>query len=230
MRQLGVAINGALTGPVKALAEAEGLGNFSDSRSDECELVIEGRGFAGLRAPEAVLDCGNSGTTARLLTGLLAGRPFASQLTGDQSLKRRPFKRVCQPLGQMGAEFSGDMLPFTVQGRALGGIDYISPRASAQVKSAVLLAGLQSDGGVSITEPHKSRDHTERMLQAMGCGLEGTLLPEGGWKIVLDEERRPVRLAPLETSVPGDFSARCIFPGRSKYRVRLQGADRECGL
>ncbi len=169
MRQLGVSVRGELSSRVHELAKEEGLGDFSLAKDEVCRLEIEGRGWDGLQAPDAALDCGNSGTSARLLTGFLAGASFPSTLTGDKSLCKRPFRRVTEPLSQMGASFSADMLPLTIQGAALQGIHYDSPKASAQVKSAILLAGLQAQGPVSVTEPRQTRDHTERMLSAMGC-------------------------------------------------------------
>ena len=133
---------------------------------------VEGRGQDGLAEPDTVLDLGNAGTGARLLMGILAGQPFTSILTGDASLRRRPMRRVVEPLATMGAAFasrSGDRLPLALTGRRpLRAIDYPSPVASAQVKSAVLLAGLFADGDTSVTEPLASRDHTERMLGAHG--------------------------------------------------------------
>lgn len=209
MRQLGVAIEGSFNEKVSLLCAEEGLAGFKRSADDYCELIINGRGFAGLTEPAAVLDCGNSGTTARLLTGVLAGRPFGAQLTGDESLRSRPFKRVTEPLSQMGASFSAEHLPFTVSGGALKGIDYLSPRASAQVKSALLLAGLQAEGRTCITEPRQSRDHTERMFQSMGCELQIGARENGTWQVVLPAGRRPLR--PLDITVPGDFSAAAFF-------------------
>ena len=134
----------------------------------ESVVTIEGRGR--LRRPEAVLDCGNSGTTARLLLGLLAGHRFAATLTGDGSLRRRPMRRVTVPLAQMGARFSetvGDGLPLTVRGGPLVPLRYAMPVSSAQLKSALLLAGLAGGVEVELREPHgRSRDHTERLLRA----------------------------------------------------------------
>ena len=134
---------------------------------------VEGRGSDGLAEPGDVLDLGNAGTGARLLMGILAGQPFTSVLSGDASLRRRPMRRVTEPLGLMGAAFagrSGGRLPLAVTGRRpLRAIDYASPVASAQVKSAVLLAGLFADGTTTVREPLPSRDHTERMLRAMGA-------------------------------------------------------------
>ena len=149
------------------------------------DVRIDGRGLGGLIAPAADLDCGNSGTTARLMTGVLSGHPFASRVIGDESLSRRPMARVARPLAAMGATFafeSGDHLPMVITGGPLRAIDWSSPTASAQVKSAILLAGLVGRVPVSVTEPVKSRDHTERMLGALGvevrsCGGQAALTP-----------------------------------------------------
>lgn len=158
------------------------------------------------RAPRAPLHCGNSGTTARLLLGLLAAHRFEARLTGDASLRRRPMRRVTEPLGRMGArivEERGDGLPLRIRGGALSDLDWTLPVASAQVKSALLLAGLTAGVGVTLREPAKSRDHTERMLRHLGAplredGLVLTLAPAAGW----------VRRMPgLHCMVPGDFSS-----------------------
>lgn len=164
---------------------------------------IRGNGLHSLFEAEDVLDCGNSGTSMRLLLGLLAGHPILSILTGDRSLRGRPMGRVITPLRSMGAQISarkGDTLaPIVVKGGSLHSIDYQSPMASAQVKSAVMLAGLYAEGGASVTEPEKTRDHTERMLRAMGADIteSGTTTTVG-----------PVsRLLPLSLRVPGDISS-----------------------
>lgn len=177
-------------------------------------LRIDGVGLHGLREPEDVLDCANSGTTMRLLSGLLAAQPFSSTLTGDASLRSRPMARIIEPLRLMGAEIKGtgdNFAPLTIEGRPLTGIAYHTPVASAQVKSCVLLAGLYASGETVVTEPFASRDHTERMLAAMGAGIMG----EGTSVRV-----RPVEeLRPLSLRVPGDISAAaywlvaaCIHP------------------
>ena len=164
---------------------------------------IEGRGMHGLQEAADVLDCANSGTSMRLLAGLLAGQPWLSILTGDEMLRRRPMARVVAPLRQMGAHLLGrkaDTLPpLAIRGGALGGIDYVSPVASAQVKSATLLAGLFADGETRVAEPAKSRDHTERMLRAMGAELSET---PASTTIQPAE-----RLEPLSLRVPGDISS-----------------------
>lgn len=131
-------------------------------------LIVHGRSGV-LSAPAGDIDCGNSGTTMRLMAGILAGQPFRSRLVGDPSLSKRPMRRIIEPLLQMGAAISaegaGDRPPLVIEGGKLNPIDYVSPVASAQVKSAVLLAGLSASGRTSVTEPTQSRDHTERMLE-----------------------------------------------------------------
>ncbi len=170
-------------------------------------LRIHGKGLHGLREAGDILDCGNSGTTIRLLAGVLAGQPFLSILTGDASLRRRPMDRVVIPLKQMGAEMWGrawDTLPpLVVRGGRLRGLRYHSPVASAQVKSAILLAGLFAEGRTTVIEPARSRDHTERLLKACGQvletdGREVTLVPAGA-------------LRTNRISVSGDFSSAAFF-------------------
>ena len=139
------------------------------------QIVIAGRGLAGLKEPKAVLHVGNSGTTIRLLLGLLAGRPFHSILLGDDSIAKRPMDRVAVPLRKMGAKIDGrnqgSYPPISIRGGNLHGIRYESPIASAQVKSAILLAGLQAEGTTSVTEPAPSRDHTQRIFAAFGADI-----------------------------------------------------------
>lgn len=166
------------------------------------EVVVESPGVLDLREPDLVLDCGNSGTTMRLMTGMMAGLPVMAVLTGDASLNRRPMQRVIQPLSLMGARFlarGGNLPPIAVQGGRLKGIDFTMPVASAQVKSALILAGLQADGDTIIHEPVASRDHTERMLTAMGAHLSRT-----GQTIVLTPGNS---LRTQEWEVPGDISS-----------------------
>ncbi|HEY7137053.1 MAG TPA: 3-phosphoshikimate 1-carboxyvinyltransferase [Acidimicrobiia bacterium] len=178
-------------------------------------LVINGRGVDGLHEPHTVIDCGNSGTSMRLLLGLLAGRPFHSVLTGDDSLCRRPMARVAEPLRRMGAHVDGreggKHAPLAVRGGGLQGIRHELPVASAQVKSALVLAGLQADGVTDVLEPAPSRDHTERMLTAFGAPVEAV---DGGVQV------RRGAPSPFELDVPGDPSsaaffavAACITPG-----------------
>jgi 3-phosphoshikimate 1-carboxyvinyltransferase len=164
---------------------------------------VRGSGLHSLYEAENTLDCGNSGTSMRLLLGLLAGQPIFSVLTGDGSLRSRPMARVIGPLRSMGANIvarKGDTLaPVAVRGGSLRAIDYTSPMASAQVKSAIMLAGLYAEGATSVTEPEKSRDHTERMLLAMGA-----IVNETGTKTSVVP---PGRLSPLSMRVPGDISS-----------------------
>ncbi len=165
--------------------------------------TIRGGGLHGLFESDDALDCGNSGTTMRLLTGLLAAHPLFSVLTGDESLRRRPMGRVIDPLRRMGARINarqGDTLaPIAIRGGGLRAIQYEIPVASAQVKSALLLAGLAVEGRTRITEPAPSRDHTEKMLAAMGAPVT-----REGRSVTI---RRPGRLQPLAMRVPGDISS-----------------------
>lgn len=170
-------------------------------------LQIEGRGLNGLQEPGDVIDCGNSGTTIRLMTGLLSGQSFFSVLTGDQYLRRRPMKRVVGPLTSAGARIwgrgGGDLAPLAIQGGSIKGIEYDSPIASAQVKSAMLLAGLYGDGMMTVREPHLSRDHSERMLSYFGADVRPF---EGGVSIAPQPE-----LEGKEVFVPGDISSAAFF-------------------
>jgi 3-phosphoshikimate 1-carboxyvinyltransferase len=165
------------------------------------EVTIEGRGPASWKAPHGPLDCGNSGSTLRILAGALAGRPFRSTLTGDASLCRRPVERVAAPLRAMGARASGvdGKPPLTLEGGALRPITWDLPVASAQVKTAVLLAGLDASGITTVREPAQSRDHTERLLPAFGVPVERAGLAVS----VLG----PARLEAVTMAVPGDVSS-----------------------
>lgn len=170
-------------------------------------LKITGAGLQGLQEPSDVIDAGNSGTTARLLTGLLSAQAFFTVLTGDASLRTRPMKRVVVPLIKMGAQISGrkdgNLLPLAITGRTLKGISYSSPVASAQLKSAILLAGLYARGETIVAEPGKSRDHTERMLKLFGAKV----LVEGKSVMV-----KPVKkLDGASLTVPGDLSSAAFF-------------------
>lgn len=153
-------------------------------------VTVHGVGLRGLKAPGRALDCGNAGTAMRLLAGLLAGQSFDCELTGDESLRQRPMERVAEPLNRMGARIEtgkGGRPPLKIHGaRKLAGIRYDMPVASAQVKSALLLAGLYAEGRTCVTEPAPTRDHTERMLQAFGCAVEkngNTVCVRGGAKL-----------------------------------------------
>lgn len=168
------------------------------------DFTVEGRGVRSFRAPGADLDCGNSGTTTRLMAGITAACPFTSRFTGDSSLSRRPMQRVARPLSAMGARFefeSGDGLPMRITGGALSPIAWTSEAASAQIKSAILLAAVASEVSAEVREPSRSRDHTERMLAAQGA------------KVVVDgnavklEPPAEGRLQPLCISVPSDPSS-----------------------
>jgi 3-phosphoshikimate 1-carboxyvinyltransferase len=183
---------------------------------------ILGVGLGGLQQAPRQLDCGNSGTTMRLLAGLLAGQDFESELVGDESLSRRPMDRVVDPLREMGARAS--FPPLRVGGGArLRGIEYRATKPSAQVKSAILLAGLYADGTTAVAEPVKTRDHTEVMLAAMGAGVRSE-----GLRVELE---RPGALQPLDLDVPGDFSAAAFWMvagglvGRSDIRLTGVGVN-----
>jgi len=175
------------------------------------ELVIHGKGLYGLREPFDVIDCGNSGTTVRLISGILSGNPFFSVLTGDDSLKQRPMARVINPLKEMGADISArssdKYLPMAIKGKGLKAINYNMPVASAQVKSCLILAGLYADGTTIITEPQKSRDHTERMLMSMGAEVE----VEGLTIKVKGEGSRVRGVQPIDITIPSDFSSAAFF-------------------
>ncbi len=178
------------------------------------DMRIEGVGLRGMRSPGNMLDCGNSGTTVRLLLGIVAGQPITAAFGGDESLRSRPMRRVTDPLRMMGAKITElgepDRLPLRIEGGDLREIDYTSPRSSAQVKSAVLLAGLTAGVKVAFSEPVLSRDHTERMLNAMGMELR-TMVYHGGMRIEMD----PVpQLEPLDMVVPGDLSSAAFFLAR----------------
>ena len=150
------------------------MGVETEGKGDD--LIIYGKGPTGLKEPRDVLDCENSGTTMRLLTGLLSAQNFYSVLTGDSSLRKRPMGRVIEPLRKMGAQIfareKGRFPPLSIIGRHLQGIDYSSPIPSAQVKTCLFLAGLYAKGNTSVTEKYRSRDHTERMLKFLGADIE----------------------------------------------------------
>ncbi|HUL04486.1 MAG TPA: 3-phosphoshikimate 1-carboxyvinyltransferase [Gemmatimonadales bacterium] len=158
-----------------------------------------------LTRPASQLYCGNSGTTTRLLMGILAGQRFAARLTGDASLRRRPMRRVTEPLRAMGAhieEEAGDALPLVIRGGKLHAFDYTSPVASAQVKSALLLAAFTGNVRLRLTEPHRSRDHTERLFVHLGLNLR-----ERNGVIVFEPPDRPTACPPFSLAVPGDASS-----------------------
>jgi len=170
------------------------------------EMTIHGQGLRGLTSPDEIIDVGNSGTTMRLLSGILAAQDFSSTLTGDESLRKRPMKRIILPLREMGAKISSpddNHPPITIVGQKLHPIDYISPIASAQVKSCILLAGLYARGTTRLTEPSPSRDHTERMLRYVGAPLKIKGLT------VSIEGVRELQAKPI--AVPGDISSGAFF-------------------
>jgi len=201
-------VEGLLEGEdnLSTIAAFEAMGVAFD-RPGPGRLVIGGAGPGGLREPAAVIDAGNSGTTARLLTGLLSAQPFFSVITGDESLRTRPMKRVVEPLSLMGADIDGrgggEFLPLAIRGGRLKGISYQTPVASAQLKSAILIAGLFADGETVVTEPGLSRDHTERMLALFGADIE--------------RREKTVRLRStnglngVKIKVPGDLSSAAFF-------------------
>lgn len=175
---------------------------------DDGETIsIHGRGLHGLQEPGDVLDCGNSGTTIRLITGLLSGQSFFSVVTGDQYLRKRPMKRVVEPLTRMGARIlgrnQGSLAPLAINGGALTGIEYNSPVSSAQIKSSIMLAGLYAEGETTVHEPSLSRDHSERMFSQFGASLA---LSEDGVTV-----RGGYELKAQEISVPGDISSAAFF-------------------
>lgn len=225
-----------------ALAEGEThIKNFLPS--DDCRRTLSAFRMMGIQAeehsetditihggpltePDNPLDMGNSGTGVRLLAGVLAGQPFLSILTGDKSIRKRPMKRICDPLRKMGASIltrSGDLAPLAIRGGALQGIEYDSPVASAQVKSCLLLAGLFAEGPTTVTEPELSRDHSERMLRAFGAHLvreETSVTINPG---------NPLKARDVET--PGDISSAAFFivgatitPG-SEIRIKNVGIN-----
>ncbi len=174
---------------------------------DHGGVTIQGVGLRGLKAPAGGLDCGNSGTSMRLLSGLLCGQGFAVELDGDASLRQRPMRRVSEPLGRMGARIEtaeGGRPPLRIQPvERLQGISYTLPVASAQVKSALLLAGLYADGETTVVEPAPTRDHTERMLSAFGYPVECQ-----GRRVTL---RGGGRLAGTAIDIPADISSAAFF-------------------
>ena len=192
------------------------------------ELLIHGRGFRGLQEPSAVLDCGNSGTTIRLLVGLLAGQAFTTFLTGTEQVRRRPMGRVVKPLRGMGADImgrqDGNYAPLGIRPARLRGVEYDLPVASAQVKSCMLLAGMYANGLTIVREPGPARDHTERMLMAMGAPV--TVV---GRSVTSESPTQPLK--PLDITVPGDMSsaafllvAAAIVPG-SRVTVNNVGVN-----
>lgn len=178
-----------------------------DIENSHGKVTIHGKGMHGLTAPKSTLDVGNSGTTTRLISGILAAQDFTSRLDGDNSLRKRPMGRIINPLSMMGAQIismrDNDCVPLMVTGKKLYGIDYISPVASAQVKSAILLAGLYADGMTKVTEPYLSRNHSELMLKSFGADINTvdttvTISPAS-------------KLCGQKVNVPGDISSAAYF-------------------
>lgn len=193
--------------PLSSLNAMKSLG-VEITITDSKEIIVNGKGLYSLKEPDNVIDCGNSGTTIRLLSGILAGQRFLTVLTGDDSLRYRPMKRVINPLSLMGANIMGraenKFPPIVIKGGFLRGISYEMPIASAQVKSAILLAGLCAKGETTLTEPHKSRDHTEKMLKNMGANI--------------NINNNTIKLSPVDDelncfdiTIPNDFSSAAFF-------------------
>jgi len=201
--QLGAKVKGTLNFEMLKIAQQEGLGEFFIEGQNLIEVTP-----GEITSPEKEIDCGNSGTTSRLLSGILASYPITATLTGDHSLKKRPFKRIREPLERMGAVFSGDNLPLTISGGNLRGINYYSPVASAQVKSAILIAGLRADGEVSVLEDFTSRDHTEKMFAGLGCDVHREFNDFGAHTVKLGNKRI---LTGGNFEIPGDFSSASFF-------------------
>ena len=201
--------------------EIDGFLNGADCRStiscmrhlginieeSEARVIVNGKGLFGLDKSETVLDTGNSGTTFRLISGILSGQEFESHLDGDSSIRKRPMGRIIKPLTMMGAkiksENNNDLAPLSICPSSLHGIDYKTPVASAQVKSAILLAGLYADGETYVTEPVKSRDHTERMLGAFGANIS-----INGNRVGISDHPS---LKGMKITVPGDISSAAYF-------------------
>ena len=208
LRTLGVQIDEIARDPVTGL-----------------DIRIEGRGLRGLRAPSATLDAGNSGSTMRMLAGILAGHPFQSVMTGDDSLRRRPMRRIIVPLERMGARIASTdgRPPLTIDGAArLEAIDFEPDVPSAQVKSAVLLAGLHAEGVTSVLEPLPTRDHTERALHAFGAEIH-----RDGRRVVVDGGQR---LAGRELTVPGDISSAAFWMVAAAARPDSEVVITQVGL
>ena len=201
-------IAGLLTGDdVKSTARVLRQLDADISTIRESAVLVTGK---RLTPHAARLHCGNSGTTARLMLGILAGQRFTATLTGDASLRRRPMRRVTEPLKAMGADIEeqGDSLPLTIHGGTLRSLTYTSPVASAQVKSAILLAALTGKVPVTIREPYRSRDHTERLFAHLGLGIH-----ERNGAIVFEPPNRSTAVPPFSIAVPGDLSSAAFLVG-----------------
>jgi 3-phosphoshikimate 1-carboxyvinyltransferase len=210
-------------------------------RPTETSIIVHGVSMGGLAEPSRVLNCGNSGTTMRLLSGMLAGQPFCSIVAGDESLHRRPMARITEPLRRMGATVlgrqGGSLPPLAILGGRLRALDYRLPVASAQVKSCLLLAALFADGPMALQEPSASRDHTERMLRAMGVELTSSAWPDGessapapGPVDICMRQPQPA-LRALDLAIPGDISSAAFFlvaaviAPRSRLQIRNVGVN-----
>ena len=182
----------------------EALGVPIERHDDE--IVIHGGGLRGLKTPSGALDAGNSGSTIRMLSGILAAQPFSTRIAGDDSLSRRPMERIMKPLGEMGASIrarEGRYPPLDIQGGPLRPFEYTLPVASAQVKTCVLFAGLFAEGVTTVHEPVRTRDHTEIALREFGADIET--------RVRSASVRGPARLAGRELTVPGDLSSAAFF-------------------
>ncbi len=186
-----------------ACLRALGVGITEDGTT----VTIMGRGLGRLGAPSAPLDAGNSGTTMRMMTGVLAAHPFTTTIVGDESLSRRPMRRIIEPLGLMGCpiESFDSRPPLTIHGTRLTAITYSSPTPSAQVKSAILFAGLHTEGTTTVIEPAQTRDHTEQALRSFGATVQ---VADGGKRVALDGLQP---LAGQQLTVPGDFSSAAFW-------------------
>ncbi|MFZ4606433.1 MAG: 3-phosphoshikimate 1-carboxyvinyltransferase [Caulobacter sp.] len=202
-------ITGLLEGEdVLATARAMQAFGATVTRTGEGAWTVEGKG--GFSEPSDIIDCGNAGTGVRLIMGAMAGYPVTATFTGDGSLRKRPMGRVLEPLGKMGATWlsrDGGRLPLTLRGGTLAALDYTLPMASAQVKSAVLLAGLHADGPVTVVEPEATRDHTERMLRAFGATV--TVSDHNDRRVITLQPGAKLSGSPV--AVPGDPSS-AAFP------------------
>ncbi|MBN1997784.1 3-phosphoshikimate 1-carboxyvinyltransferase [candidate division KSB1 bacterium] len=234
-----------LTSIAQGTSEITGLSNAADVQNtlscmqnlgvdiqiEKDKIVVNGVGKYGLKAPKANLDAGNSGTTIRLLAGILAAQNFTSTIDGDKSLRNRPMRRIIEPLENMGAHIESQMYkaPITIKGGTLRAIDYASPIASAQVKSCILFAGLYVKGMTRVTQPIQSRDHSERMLEVMGVSVRAN----NGISGVLG----PADLTAANIDIPGDISAAafflvagCLLPDSEVELVNLGINDTRTGI
>lgn len=241
LRQLGIEVSLKLSSSMMKIAETEGLIEIAESSGTKDNIItINGLGVNNLKKPAAHLYCGNSGTTARLICGILAHTDFSSTLTGDSSLSKRPFDRISNPLSEMGVGFSYSLndgalnnsssspdslnfgLPLQVRGVRMGAPngrvkakDFVLKKPSAQVKSAILLSGLHADGLTRVTEPLSSRDHTELMLKAMGAKIKCVSTASGEYQVEIEGvpfgSLAPLNLPSSVFSVPGDFSSAMFF-------------------